>query len=70
MLKRLPLRDRTLALAFLVAASLYGMKAVYHATHADMLMVDKAPIEWKGSHYDCRHAGVPSERYLDTDQLG
>ncbi|MDJ0893976.1 MAG: hypothetical protein QNJ92_02465 [Alphaproteobacteria bacterium] len=70
MLKRLPLRDRTLALAFLVAASLYGVKAIYQTTHADMLMVDKAPIAWNGSYYDCRHAGAPSETHPDTDQLG
>ncbi len=70
MLKRLPLRDGTLALAFLVAASLYGMKAIYQATHADMLRVDKSPIEWNGSHYHCRHAGVQSEKHLDTDELG
>ncbi len=70
MLKRLPLRDGTLALAFLVAASLYGMKAIYQATSADMLMVDKAPITWNGLHYNCRHAGMQSEKHLDTDELG
>ena len=70
MLKRLPLRDRTLALAFLVAALLYGAKATFEATSDDVLMVDKVPVACDRSHHDCSQMDVPSETHLETDQLG
>lgn len=70
MLKRLPVRDRTLLLAFLIAASLYGAKATFEATNADTRMVDKAPLACDASHHDCPHMGADPDVPLDTDQLG
>ncbi len=70
MLKRLPVRDRTLLLAFLIAASLYGAKASFEATTAGTRMVDKAPITCERSHDGCPHMGGGPDVPLDTDQLG
>ena len=70
MLKRLPVRDRTLTLAFLIAATIYGAKVMCEATTANRLMVDKAPVVCDGAHTGCVHPDATSLKHRDTDQVG
>ncbi len=70
MLKRLPVRDRTLTLAFLIAATIYGAKVMCEATTADRLMVDKVPVVCDGTHAGCMHPEAKSLKYRDTGQVG